>query len=177
MTGSVRWSVYVAGEIVDVVSAPGWYEARALAATRLGVPNDRIHVAQRCAVVVREPDGRFRVQRRTGSPWTFVEVDQLDPAEGAHAMVIRWKRFYANGSRTDYERHEPRAAGHYPTVALAFWVPGQGYAGDWTACEACGCVEEAGGHHRTGCPHAHAHRQWCARCRHTPPRLPAERVV
>ena len=63
---------------------------------------------------------------------------------------IRWKRFYPGGAQEEYvlKQYDPPG---YPVVEIATWTPDHGYVGDITVCAECGCVEEAGGHHRDGC--------------------------
>lgn len=86
---------------------------------------------------------------------------------------IRWKRFYPGGAQEEYvlKQYDPPG---YPVVEIATWTPDHGYVGDITVCAECGCVEEAGGHHRDGCSLMPGHRKVCHSCQSHPPIVPAE---
>ena len=89
--------------------------------------------------------------------------------------AFRWKRFYPDGSRYEFSVRLYPPPG-YPVAQIAYWHPHHGWCGDWTACAECGCVEEAGGHHRVGCSLREKHLRVCSWCREHPNVIPAEKV-
>jgi hypothetical protein len=87
---------------------------------------------------------------------------------------MKWTRYEPSGVRWEYSTS---VDGYGETwVEVYRWSPDVGGDG-YTACADCGCIDEAGGHHRNGCPHAPRHRQLCSQCQERPPLLDAEPVA
>jgi hypothetical protein len=82
---------------------------------------------------------------------------------------MRWTVLHPTGSRTEYRLL--RGGGDALMVEVTY-SDDRGFD-SFVECADCGCIEEAGRHHRDGCPHAEAHRVWCSQCRDRPPTVPA----
>lgn len=83
---------------------------------------------------------------------------------------MRWMILSPDGSKVEFDGYHVYGGERMVDVC---------YSGDWgfeafSQCAECGCIEEAGRHHRDGCPHVDEHRKWCTRCQARPPIVPAE---
>jgi hypothetical protein len=85
---------------------------------------------------------------------------------------VRWSVLNPDGSKWEYAVAGRNGSGAL-MVSVAFIS--RDYDIDlFAVCATCGCLEEAGNHHRDGCPHSPAHRKWCVQCQERPPRVDAE---